>query len=88
MTATIEEPTLAGAPESVPLTQWQLFRRRFVRHKVALVAVVVLVVLAIACFAADLIAPYPNSQQNLLLGAVGPRSAYWLGTDTLGRDAR
>ena len=86
MTAVIEEPTLAGAPEPVPFTQWQLFRRRFVRHKVALFAVVVLVLLTIACFAASIIAPYPNSQQNLLLGAVGPRSAYWFGTDTLGRD--
>ena len=86
MTATIEEPALAGAPEPVPITQWQLFRRRFLRHKVAVVATVVLVLLTIACFAASIIAPYPNTSQNLLLGAVGPRSAYWFGTDTLGRD--
>ncbi len=87
MTATaIEEPTLAGNAEPVALTQWQLFRRRFFKHKVAVVSVVILILFTIACFAAPLIAPFSNTDQDLLLGAVKPNATHWFGTDTLGRD--
>ena len=83
---TIEEPALAGNAEPVALTQWQLFRRRFFRHKVAVVSVVILILFTIACFAASLIAPFSNTAQDLHLGAVSPNGTHWFGTDLLGRD--
>ena len=87
MTATlIEEGGLAGNPEPTALTQWQLFRRRFFKHKVAVVSVIILILFTFACFAAPLIAPFSNTAQDLHLGAVSPNGTHWFGTDTLGRD--
>lgn len=71
---------------TVHRSQWELFRRRFVRHRMALVAIGVLVLLFVVCFGASLFAPYDRDAQDLLLGPVGPRAAHWFGTDELGRD--
>jgi peptide/nickel transport system permease protein len=77
---------LGAGAEPVPLTQGQLFRRRFFRHKAAVVALVVLVLLYLACFGAAWIAPYEQNQQDLLLGPTSPSADHLLGTDLLGRD--
>jgi peptide/nickel transport system permease protein len=72
---------------SVPeLTQWQLARRRFLRHRLAVVGLTVLTVLIIGCFGADLIAPYDRGVQDLAVGPTPPSAAHWFGTDELGRD--
>ncbi|HVV36083.1 MAG TPA: ABC transporter permease [Acidimicrobiales bacterium] len=67
-------------------TQWQLIRRRFFHHRVAVVSLVVLIVLILLCFGAHWIAPYPKGKQDLLLGPVGPNGKHWFGTDNLGID--
>jgi peptide/nickel transport system permease protein len=67
-------------------SQWALFRRRFLRHKVAVVSIFVLLLLVVVCFGAPWIAPYSNTSQDLLLGPVSPNGTHWLGTDDLGRD--
>jgi peptide/nickel transport system permease protein len=71
-------------------SQWQLFWRRFFRHKVALVAGLVLVWLYVMVILAPHIAPYelnPNLDAKTLLGARhGPSGSHWFGTDELGRD--
>lgn len=64
----------------------QRFWRRLRRHRLAVGSAVVLVLLAAACFAAPLLAPYGPNQQDLALGAVGPSLHHWFGTDELGRD--
>jgi peptide/nickel transport system permease protein len=75
-------PTRDGAPGS----PWVLFRRRFLRHKLAVASVVVLVALCILCFGAPFFAPYARAHQDLPLGAVGPSWSHWFGTDELGED--
>lgn len=67
-------------------SQWQLFRRRFFRHKAALLAGFVLIGLFAVCFGADYIAPYEKNTQDLLIGPVAPNGDHWFGTDQLGRD--
>ncbi len=76
----------AAHASPVARSQWALFRRRFLRHKMALVSLGVLAFLFIVCFGANLVAPYSNTEQDLLLGPVGPRMSHWFGTDELGRD--
>ena len=66
--------------------QWSLFLRRFLRHRMAVLSLLVLALLLIGCFGAELLAPYEKNQQDLVLGPVGPSSAHWFGTDELGRD--
>lgn len=69
--------------------QWQqllLALRRFGRHRVAVVGLVVLAIIAILCFGAPLIAPYPPNAQDLLYASMPPSAEHWLGTDNLGRD--
>ncbi|CUR55743.1 ABC-type dipeptide/oligopeptide/nickel transport system, permease component [metagenome] len=60
--------------------------RRFLRHRVAVVGAVVLLLLMVACFGATWIAPFPRGQQDLALGPVPPSAAHLFGTDELGRD--
>ncbi|MGZ8762523.1 MAG: ABC transporter permease [Acidimicrobiia bacterium] len=82
-TATIETPQ---GPQGERRSQWQLFRRRFFRHRLAVASIVVLVVLAVLCFGAAWFAPYDPKSQDLLLGPVAPNGSHWFGTDELGRD--
>jgi peptide/nickel transport system permease protein len=82
----IADVELSPNAEPVPRTQWQLFRRRFFRHRMAVISSVVLVVLYVLCFSAKWWVPFDPNKQNLLLGPVSPRGAHWFGTDELGRD--
>lgn len=72
--------------EPEPRSQWQLIRRRFLKHKLAVISIVVLLLLIVVCFGARWIAPYPQGKQDLLLGPVGPNGKHWFGTDALGKD--
>lgn len=79
-----------AALEPVARSQWQLFFRRFRRHKVAMLAFVVLVLLYLIAIFAPQIARYPLNPpltSKVLAGANhGPSWSHWFGTDELGRD--
>src|SRR3970040_1281562 len=47
------------------LTQWQLARRKFFQHRLAMTALVILTVVAVAALFADYIAPYPFDAPNV-----------------------
>ena len=82
-------PSASGEVEDavvVHRSQWELFRRRFFRHKMALVSIGVLVLLFVVCFGAELFAPYDPTEQDLLAGPMSPSWSHWFGTDELGRD--
>lgn len=78
--------------EPVARSQWALFRRRFLRHKLAVAAGVVLILLYLsAAFAGPITSRYPLNPDlgdvKVLAEANHPPSAkHWFGTDELGRD--
>lgn len=84
MSVVEQEAPVAIEPDA--RTQWQLFRRSFVHHRLAVVGLVVLVFLYLAIFSASWWVPKDPLAQDLLLGATPPSSAHWFGTDQLGRD--
>lgn len=77
---------IGGIDGHKPRSQWQLFRSRFLKHRLAVFSLILLILLIFACFAANLVAPFPSNQQDLVIGAVGPNAHHWFGTDELGRD--
>jgi peptide/nickel transport system permease protein len=80
----VEPALVAREPEA--RSNWQLFRRRFVRHRMALVSIAILAILVIACFGAPWLAPHKQNAQNLLESDLGPSLKHLFGTDDLGRD--
>jgi peptide/nickel transport system permease protein len=77
---------VGGGAEPPARSQWQLFRRRFLRHRLAVLGLIVLVALYVLCFGAKTFAPYDKNHQDLLLGPTSPSREHWMGTDQLGRD--
>jgi peptide/nickel transport system permease protein len=84
--ALVGELELQPGAEPKARSQAQLFWRRFLHHRMAIVSIVVLVIMFVLCFGASHIAPYPKNDQNLLAQDIGPGSQHWMGTDDLGRD--
>jgi peptide/nickel transport system permease protein len=77
----------AFAPtEPVARSNWQLFRRRFLRHKLAWVSLTILVILIVGCFGAKWLAPHEQGAQDFLVSGEGPSLSHPMGTDDLGRD--
>ena len=84
--ATSVLPGVAEGHEPPVRTQWQLFRRRFLRHRLAVLGLLVLVLLYLAVFTADWWVPQDPRLQDVLTGTTSPGSEHWFGTDQLGRD--
>lgn len=74
--------------EVTPVTQWQLFRRKFLHHKLALGSLVVLAIIVLAALNAERVAPYGFDQLDLPNASQPPGLAdlHFFGTDRLGRD--
>lgn len=59
--------------------------RRFLRHRLGVVSLIVVVVIGLAALFAPLIAPYDPNAINPAFNAP-PSAGHWLGTDQVGRD--
>lgn len=69
-------------------SQLQLFVQRFVRHRVAMVSLILLVAIVLAALNAERLTPYPYDGMNLPAANLGPTAegGHFFGTDKLGRD--
>jgi peptide/nickel transport system permease protein len=80
-------PADAGfAEDGKPLSQWRLFRRRFLKHKLAVASAVILILLTLAVVFAPVVTTYDLTQQDLTNIRKPPNGEHWFGTDNLGRD--
>jgi oligopeptide transport system permease protein len=80
LTSALLEPAEKGS------SLWHDAWLRLRKNKLAVFGMVVVAVIAFACFVGPFFSPYGYEDQLLDLGAVGPNAQHWLGTDTLGRD--
>ena len=81
-----QESTAAAGLELKARSQWYYVRSRFMRHKLAVVSLVVLIAIFACGFLAQWIAPYPYATIDLLHLLQPPNSQHLFGTDGLGRD--
>ncbi len=74
--------------EVVSYTQWQLARKKFFQHRLAMTALVILTFVSLAALFADFIAPYPFDAPNVPDRSLPPtlEGFHIFGTDKIGRD--
>ena len=67
-------------------TSWQAARRRFLKHKMAVVGLIMLGLLFFSAVFAPWITPYPPNAVDIFHILAAPSPAHLLGTDEVGRD--
>lgn len=72
--------------EDQPASLWRDARRRFFKNRLAVVALVVMLLLIFTAIFADIIAPAPYDYSVIGDALQFPNRAHWLGTDSVGRD--
>jgi peptide/nickel transport system permease protein len=82
----VSDEFVSLAAEGRPLSQWYLFRRRFLRHKLAVASLIVLILIVLAAIFAPALSKYDPVAQDLTNLRQPPDSEHWFGTDNLGRD--
>lgn len=77
-----------GTVEVETRSQWQLFWRKFLRHRLAMGSLIFLVLIVLAAFNATRIAPYGYDEINVVMASSPPtfEEYHFFGTDKLGRD--
>ena len=75
-----------GQAEQQSRSLAQLAWRRFVRHRLAMGGLVVMVILVLLTLLAPFLVKFPPNQINLSEVAQPPSAQHWLGTDPTGRD--
>ncbi|MDR3575397.1 MAG: ABC transporter permease [Anaerolineaceae bacterium] len=64
----------------------QLAMARFGHNRLAIFALVLMLLIIFISVAAPLLAPYDPIKRSIMIRLKGPSPAHWLGTDALGRD--
>lgn len=80
------ELTVAADPASAPVGRVRLIVRRFMRNKLALFGVLVLVVMFVAAFALPPLLPYTYDDIDPYALTSPPSPQHWFGTNQIGQD--
>jgi peptide/nickel transport system permease protein len=88
--AAISQPMSRQERTAVPATVWQMVLKRFLRDKLAVVSLLILLIFVLIALFAPAISTHitehdPNAL-DLTARFEPPGSTYWLGTDDIGRD--
>ena len=67
-------------------SQWRDVWLRLCRNKLAMIAMVVVLLLVLVAIFADFVAPYPYDAIDPINAMQYPSAQHWLGTDNFGRD--
>jgi ABC-type dipeptide/oligopeptide/nickel transport system permease subunit len=69
-------------------SQWDLFKRRFLGHKLALISLGILVIISVVAMFPERVAPYDFAAQDIRNRSIAPTLEGWhlFGTDKIGRD--
>jgi peptide/nickel transport system permease protein len=90
MTEPVTTETSTTAKSGVDVTRFasrrELVWRRFLRNKAAVVSLVLLVVLFIACYALPPVLPYSYTDLDFYALQQPPSTDHWFGTNSLGQD--
>ncbi|MGF7049306.1 peptide/nickel transport system permease protein [Paenibacillus sp. DS2015] len=73
-------------PVKAPASPWRLAMRRFVKNRLALMGLIILIFMFIMSFAGPYLSPYTLEDITVADKNQAPSEAHWLGTDKLGRD--
>ena len=84
--AYVTEPAYGNEVEVEARSQWAYARLRFLRHRLAVASLVVLIVIALVAIFARQVAPHGYNDQDYLHIAASPSWSHPFGTDLLGRD--
>lgn len=83
---TSSNTVLASEPIRLAAPRKHMVIKRFMRNKLAVVGLVVIVLLYISAFAAPLLVTHPPEQISFGARTLPPSSEHWMGTDRNGRD--
>jgi peptide/nickel transport system permease protein len=87
MTTTAQLAQPAGAEAQVKgESPWRKAGRRFLKHRLAIISLVILGLMVLMAIFAPLIERYSPIELSLEAMGQPPSAAHWLGTDTTGRD--
>lgn len=78
--------TLSPVKPAAPRTPTRMALKRFFRHKLAVVGLVMLGIITLLVVFGPLLVPFHPDQIDLLSRSQGPGAKHWLGTDQTGRD--
>ncbi|MBI5368398.1 MAG: ABC transporter permease [Planctomycetes bacterium] len=69
-----------------PRPPWKMVLRRFLRHRLAVACLGMLLLLGTAVLVIPLVAPHPFDEQYYDYMTGKPNATFWMGTDSIGRD--
>jgi peptide/nickel transport system permease protein len=81
-----KETNAPQRPQGESSRGWKPFVRRFVRHRLAVIGLLLLIILYGVAILAPVVAPHDPNRIFLLNRLAGPSAEHWLGTDETGRD--